>query len=326
MENQDNGRWLLLIHQIPPKPAYLRVKIWRRLQRLGAVAIKNSVYALPKTDQTQEDFQWVLREVIEGGGDGTLCEARLVDGITDDQVEEIFQAARSADYGQIADDARRLAGTLRAKGKLNRERRPQTEIEIERLKRRLDEAVAIDFFGAPGREAAAGLVSGLEARIRGSRTTPSSESGNKIRENLRGKTWVTRKGIHVDRMATAWLVRRFIDPDARIKFVPAKGYIPLVDEVRFDMFEAEFTHEGDRCSMEVLLAGTGMRDPALVRIAEIVHDIDLKDSKFQREETSGIARLIDGIAMSHKDDDVRLTRAAAMFDDLYENFRRKLRR
>jgi len=326
MENQDNGRWLLLIHQIPPKPAYLRVKIWRRLQRLGAVAIKNSVYALPKTDQTQEDFQWVLREVIEGGGDGTLCEARLVDGITDDQVEEIFQAARSADYGQIADDARRLAGTLRAKGKLNKERRPQTEIEIERLKRRLDEAVAIDFFGAPGREAAAGLVSGLEARIRGSRTTPSSESGNKIRENLRGKTWVTRKGIHVDRMATAWLVRRFIDPDARIKFVPAKGYIPLVDEVRFDMFEAEFTHEGDRCSMEVLLAGTGMRDPALVRIAEIVHDIDLKDSKFQREETSGIARLIDGIAMSHKDDDVRLTRAAAMFDDLYENFRRKLRR
>jgi len=326
MENQDNGRWLLLIHQIPPKPAYLRVKIWRRLQRLGAVAIKNSVYALPKTDQTQEDFQWVLREVIEGGGDGTLCEARLVDGITDDQVEEIFQAARSADYGQIADDARRLAGTLRAKGKLNKERRPQTEIEIERLKRRLDEAVAIDFFGAPGREAAAGLVSGLEARIGGSRTTPSSESGNKIRENLRGKTWVTRKGLHVDRMATAWLVRRFIDPDARIKFVPAKGYIPLVDEVRFDMFEAEFTHEGDRCSMEVLLAGTGMRDPALVRIAEIVHDIDLKDSKFQREETSGIARLIDGIAMSHKDDDVRLTRAAAMFDDLYENFRRKLRR
>ena len=326
MEKQDNGRWLLLIHQIPPKPSYLRVKIWRRLQRLGAVAIKNSVYALPKTDQTREDFQWVLREVIEGGGDGTLCEARLVDGITDDQVEELFQAARTADYGQIADDVRRLAGTLPAKGKLNEERRPKVEVEIARLKRRLDEVVAIDFFGAPGREAAAGLVSGIEARIRGSKTTPaSSESSTNIREDLRGKTWVTRKGIHVDRMATAWVVRRFIDPDARIKFVPAKGYTPLADEVRFDMFEAEFTHQGDNCSMEVLLARTGIRDPGLVRIAEIVHDIDLKDSKFQREETSGIARLIDGIAMSHKDDDVRLTRAAAIFDDLYENFRRKLR-
>ena len=326
MEKQDNARWLFLIHQIPPKPSYLRVKISRRLQRLGAVAIKNSVYALPKSDQTREDFQWVLREVIEGGGDGTLCEAHLVDGITDDQVEELFQAARTADYGQIADDARRLAGTLRTKSKLSEERRPQLEVELARLKRRLGEVVAIDFFGAPGREAAGGLVSGIESRVRGSKTSlTSSESRTKIREDLRGKTWVTRKGIHVDRMATAWVVRRFINPDARIKFVPAKGYTPLEDEVRFDMFEAEFTHEGDNCSMEILLARTGIRDRGLVRIAEIVHDIDLKDSKFQREETSGIARLIDGIAMSQKDDDVRLSRAAAIFDDLYENFRRKLR-
>ena len=327
MEEQDHGRWLLLIHQIPPKPSYLRVKIWRRLQRLGAVAIKNSVYALPKSDQTREDFQWILREVIEGGGDGTLCEARLVDGITDDQVEELFQAARTADYGQIADDVRRLTRTLPAKAKVNEERRPQLEVEIARIKKRLDEVVAIDFFGAPGREAAAGLVSGIEARVCGGKTSrPTSESEPKILENLRGKTWVTRKGIHVDRMATAWVVRRFIDPEAKLKFVPAKGYAPLANEVRFDMFEAEFTHEGDCCSMEVLISRVGIDDPGLVPIAEIVHDIDLKDSKFQRQETSGIARLIDGIAMSHKDDDVRLSRAAAIFDDLYEYFRRKFRK
>jgi hypothetical protein len=326
MREADDARWLLLIHQIPPKPNYLRVKIWRRLQRLGAVAIKNSVYALPKSDQSREDFQWVLREIAEGGGDGTLCEARLIDGMTDDQVEVLFQAPRTADYWQIAEDARRVAKTLPAKGKLDERRRPQLELDFARLKRRLDEAVAIDFFGAPGREAANGLLSGIEARVRGSKNSPaSSEGGTKISQDLRGKTWVTRKGIHVDRMATAWVVRRFIDPDAAIKFVPAKGYAPVADDVRFDMFEAEFTHEGDRCSMEVLLARTGIRDPAVVRIAEIVHDIDLKDSKFQREETAGIARLIDGIAMSHKDDNVRLSRAAAIFDDLYENFRRKLR-
>lgn len=323
MENQDHGRWLLLIHQIPPKPSYLRVKIWRRLQRLGAVAIKNSVYALPKSDQTQEDFQWVLREVIEGGGDGTLCEARLVDGITDDQIEELFQAARTADYGQIADDARRLAVALPAKGKLNQEPRPQVEVEIARLKRRLDEVVAIDFFGAPGREAAGGLVSGIETRLRGNKTIPSHENGNKIREDLRGKTWVTRKGIHVDRMASAWLVRRFIDPQADFKFVPAKGYKPLAGEVRFDMFEAEFTHLGDRCTMEVLLDRTAINDAAVRVIAEIVHDIDLKDSKFEHPETPGIERLVAGIAMSHRDDEARLTRGAAVFDDLYEYFRRK---
>jgi hypothetical protein len=324
MSESNDGRWLLLIHQIPPKPNYLRVKIWRRLQRLGAVAIKNSVYALPKNDQTREDFHWVLREIIEGGGDGTLCEARLVDGVTDDQVEALFQSARETDYGQIAQDARRVAKTLRARGKLVKEDNPQVQQDIARLKRRLDEVVAIDFFGAPGREAATGLVRGIEARLPGSKATPrSSEDGKGLRENLIGKTWVTRKGIHVDRMASAWLVRRFIDQTARVKFVPAKGYKPLINEIRFDMFEAEFTHEGDRCTLEVLIARLGLNDPALTPIAEIVHDIDLKDSKFERQETSGIERLIAGIAMAHKDDETRLARGTAVFDDLYEYFSRK---
>lgn len=318
------SRWLLLIHQIPPKPDYFRVKIWRRLQRLGAVAIKNSVYALPKSDQAREDFQWVLREIIEGGGDGTLCEARLVDGVTDDQVAALFQAARSADYGQISDDARRLAKTLPAKGKLDEKRRPQVELDMTRLKRRLNDIVAVDFFGAPGREAADGLISGIETRLRGSKGRPLSlEHGKTHRETLRGKTWVTRKGIHVDRMASAWLVRRFIDPEAVFKFVPAKGYKPLPDEVRFDMFEAEFTHVGDRCTMEVLLDCTAIGDTAARVIAEIVHDIDLKESKFEHPETSGIERLVTGIALSHRDDEARLTRGAAVFDDLYEYYRRK---
>jgi len=124
-------------------------------------------------------------------------------------------------------------------------------------------------------------------------------------------------------MASAWLVRRFIDPDARFKFVPAKGYRPLADEIRFDMFEAEFTHEGDRCTMEVLIDRTGIENRALRSIAEIVHDIDLKDAKFEQPETPGIERLIAGIAMAHKDDETRLSRGAAVFDDLYEYYRRR---
>jgi hypothetical protein len=324
MQESDNGRWLLLIHQIPLKPNYLRVKIWRRLQRLGAVAIKNSVYALPNNDQTREDFQWVLREIVEGGGDGTLCEARLVDGVTDDQVEALFQSARAADYGQIAEDARRLAETLPAKGTFGEKRGPQLEHDIVRLKRRLDEVVAIDFFGAPGREAAGGLVSGIESRMRGGKAGLTSfESRTTLRKNLSGKTWVTRKGIHVDRMASAWLVRRFIDQDVKFKFVLAKGYKPLAGEIRFDMFEAEFTHVGDRCTMEVLIERVAIQDPALTLIAEIVHDIDLKDSKFGHPETPGIERLIAGIAMSHKDDEIRLSRGTAVFDDLYEYFSKK---
>src|SRR5512132_1611959 len=192
---QDSeGRWLLLIHQIPPKPDYFRVKIWRRLQRLGAVAIKNSVYALPKNDQTQEDFQWVLREIVEGGGEASLCEARFVEGLSDDQVEGLFQVARGAEYGEIAEEARRLAEIPLPNGQIEETRRTQLEIDLARLKRRLGEVVAIDFFGALGREAAEGLVSGVEARLLEKR------SGKKIvsaaitrREDYQGKTWVTRK-------------------------------------------------------------------------------------------------------------------------------------
>jgi len=324
MNNSNEGRWLLLIHQLPPKPDYFRVKVWRRLQRLGAVAIKNSVYVLPKNDQTQEDFQWVLREIVEGGGEASLCEARFVEGLSDDQVEALFQAARGTEYDQVAEEARRLAETPLPDRQVEETRRTQSEVDLARLKRRLAELVAIDFFGAPGREAAEGLVSGVEARMRDKRLGKQIMStAVSRREDFQGKTWVTRKGIYVDRMASAWFIRRFIDSGARFKFVPAKGYNPLSGELRFDMFEAEFTHEGDRCTLEVLIERTGLNDPALSPIAEIVHDIDLKDSKYSRQETAGIDRLIAGIAMANKDDETRLARGAAVFDDLYEYFKRK---
>lgn len=323
-EKELEGRWLLLIHQIPPKPNYFRVKIWRRLQRLGAVAVKNSVYVLPKSDQAQEDFQWILREIVEGGGEATLCEARFVEGLSDEQIEEMFQAARISDYHQISEEARRIGKSLPANLRAEDDRRGQAETDVDRLKRRLAEVVSIDFFGAPGREAAEGLISGLEAQLHpiGSDTRSATPAKARL-EELHGRTWVTRKGIHVDRMASGWLIRRFIDPEARFKFVPARGYKADAGELCFDMFEAEFTHEGDRCTFEVLIGRLGLTDPALRPIAEMVHDIDLKDSKFGRQETAGVDRLIAGIAMAHKDDETRLSRASAMFDDLYEYFRRK---
>ena len=321
---ESEARWLLLIHQIRPKPDYFRVKIWRRLQRLGAVAIKNSVYVLPKSDQTQEDFQWVLREIVAGRGDASLCEARFVDGLSDEEVEALFQTARSTEYREIAEAARRLNKLPSPKGSVTEGRRPQIEIELIKLKRRLADVVAIDFFGAQGRETADGLITGIEARMNKKRPEKQvAASATLFLDDLRGKTWVTRKGIYVDRMASAWFIRRFVDPGARFKFVPPKGYKPVSGELRFDMFEAEFTHEGDRCTLEVLIERVGRQDPALNRIAEIVHDIDLKDSKFGRHETPGIEQVIAGIAMAHKDDEARLNRSSAVFDDLYEYLKRK---
>jgi hypothetical protein len=140
---------------------------------------------------------------------------------------------------------------------------------------------------------------------------------------VQGRVWVTRKGIHVDRIASAWLIRRFIDPDARFKFVPARGYRPATHELRFDMFEADFTHEGDRCTFEVLVQRFGLKDLALGPIAEIVHDIDLKDDKFARADTEGVARVIAGLALAHREDDERLEHGSSLFEHLYHYFRRK---
>ncbi|HVM79443.1 MAG TPA: chromate resistance protein ChrB domain-containing protein [Stellaceae bacterium] len=307
--------WLLLMHQLPPEPAYFRVKIWRRIQGLGAVALKNSVYALPSRDDTREDFQWILREIAAGGGEGTLVEARLVDGFTDEELEALFQAARDADYQEIAEEARTFARDLdQAKGRVD------ADAALRRLRRRIATVAAIDFFGATGRLTTEGLISALEERLGGE--TPAAAPTPPLAD-FRGRVWVTRQGVHVDRIASLWLVRRFVDPAARVKFVPPKGYRPEPGEIRIDMFEAEFTHEGDRCTFEVLLDRLGLTKPALTAIGEIVHDIDLKDAKFEREETAGVAHLIAGLCMAERDDETRLARGFQLFDDLHTYFRRK---
>src|SRR5262249_28625708 len=281
---------------------------------MGAVAIKNSVYVAPKNDETQEDFEWLLREIVKGGGDASICEARFIEGLEDDGVEALFNAARESDYRQLADDARAVAARASSREAV------QTDVEAARLRRRLAAVGAIDFFGAAGREIAEGLVSDLEQQAT-SRSAPALRTPRLA--DLRGRTWVTRKGVHIDRIASVWLVRRFVDEQATFKFVPARGYRPEPGEVRFGMVQADFTHDGDRCTFEVLVTPLALDDAALEPIAQIVHDIDLKDEKFGRPEAIGIDHLIAGIAMAHREDEERLARGAAVFDDLPEYFRRK---
>ncbi|HJV97069.1 MAG TPA: chromate resistance protein ChrB domain-containing protein, partial [Albitalea sp.] len=219
---------------------------------------------------------------------------------------------------------RALAATLTATA--STDSRAEAKAQLARLKTRHAQIIALDFFGADGREAVDGLITSLEAALT-EETMPEQSKEPASRhagiEDLKDRVWVTRQGVHVDRIACAWLIRRFIDERATFKFVPPRGYTPEPGELRFDMFEAEFTHEGDRCSFEVLLARSGLDDPALTAIAEIVHDIDLKDGKFGREEASGIKMLIAGICADTRDDNQRLIRGAAIFDDLYAVFRRK---
>jgi hypothetical protein len=313
-------RWLLLIHQLPAKPAYLRVKTWRRLQSIGAVAIKNAVYALPATEQTQEDLEWLRRDIQQAGGEAVICEARLIDGLTDADVRALFNAARDNDYTEIADELRALNARL---DKGHAESPDELRALFKRLKSRHALNVAIDFFGASGREVSDGLIGALETGLEESGVEDRDSSANPSMMNLTGRIWVTRQGVHVDRIACSWLIRKFIDPTASIKFVLPREYQHIPGELRFDMFDGEFTHEGDRCSYEVLMARAGLDDPALAAIGEIVHDIDLKEEKFGREETAGVKALINGICSGTHDDEQRIARGSAILDDLYTGFLRK---
>jgi hypothetical protein len=322
--------WLMLIHQLPAKPAYARVKVWRRLQALGAVTVKNAVYALPANGEAREDFAWLAKEIVESGGEALVCEAALVEGLSDAELQALFDKARDEDYARIAAEARELAA--QQDGNAADDKLAEIASQIGRLRKQLDAIVAIDFFGAEGRATAQGLVSQLEAGLmqEGKAVIDKPASAASVGA-LKGRVWVTRQGVQIDRIASAWLIRRFIDDAARFKFVAGTGYKPQPDEVRFDMFEGGFTHRGDRCTFEVLVsevlaaAGSGTPDPALVAIGEIIHDIDLKDDKYRREETAGIRNVIAGIAASQPDDEQRLARGAAMLDDLYGYFAAKRR-
>jgi hypothetical protein len=282
------------------------VKLWRRLQALGAVAVKNAVYALPASAQAQEDFEWALKEIIAADGEGMIVEARLIDGLSDEAVRGLFNSAREVDY-------RALAKELRAVEK----DAPQTQ--IARLRTEAERIAAIDFFGANGREDVEARLAALSVSDAAPvRAATPLVSGS-------GHVWVTRRVVHVDRIGSASLIRRFIDPQASFKFVPAKGYRPRPGELRFDMFEAEFTHEGDHCTFEVLLQRSGLDEPALAAISEIVHDIDLKDGKFARAEAGGIAALVDGLARADISDHERIERGGALFDNLYSLFSNRRR-
>jgi hypothetical protein len=313
------AKWLLLIHQIPPKPDYFRVKVRRRLQRMGAVPLKNSVYVLPSRDDTVEDFRWLLREIVAEGGEASICEAELVEGITQAELEAMFVTEREAKYAVIVAAAQRLGGRDEPPAE-GSDRRSEIETELTRLRHQLEEIGSVDFFAAPARRVAERSIAVVEARLRKA-TGQAGGAAQPGGEEMRGKTWVTRRDVYIDRIASAWLIRRFIDPKARFKFTGAKTYKPKAGELRFDMFEAEYTHEADRCTFETLLQRAGIRDRALRAIGEIVHDIDCKDAKFGREEAPGIAALVRGLARAYPNDAARLERGAAAFDDLYASLR-----
>jgi hypothetical protein len=298
--------WLLFLHQIPPQPAYFRAKVMRRLNQLGAWPVKNSAYLLPLSDEALEDFEWLRSEVEQQGGDAWLFRSEAIGGVSDETIREAFRKLRAPDFTALAESAREFLDAPE-----------MDQSQFRKLKRRHEELRRIDFFGAPGREESERFMSEIERTFTTPRQARAAESAAESAGGYKARTWVTRKGVKVDRIGSAWLIRRFIDPDAKFVFVDPENYRHDGPEIRFDMFEGEFTHRGDLCTFEVLVRLLGERDSALNAVAEVVHDIDLKESKYERPETAGIGVLIDGIGVRHADDLRRVQEGSIIFEALY---------
>ena len=321
---QRSRRWLLFVHQLPSNPSNLRVRTWRRLQQLGAIPLKQAVYVLPDSPNTREDFEWLKTEVKSAGGDATVFAADNVDGWADDALVEEFRRSRQDAYATLARD---LEQALKRKTSRSRDTRaPAAQRPLKIFRERLTTIEAVDFFGSAGRDRVTTLLKQLEDRTSEPRVPAvSSDSSDSVNlDTYQGRLWITRPRPGVDRMASAWLIRRFIDPHARFGFAPDRESAPE-DGVPFDMFGVEFSHQGDGCTFETLCRVFGVKEPAIGRIAAVVHDLDLKDGRFGVPECGTVGAMIEGLQLAYADDEALLTQGMTLFESLYRSFEQSAR-
>lgn len=315
-------RWLLFVHQLPSGPSNLRVRTWRRLQQLGAIPIRQAVYALPDTPSAREDFEWLKTEVKAAGGDVSVFAADHVDAWSDDGLIEEFRRSREVAYTVLARDIEKVLKRAASNRRPSGTRAPAIRRLSEVFRERLSAIEHIDFFGSAGRDRVAALVARLEEHTSGKRerATAAKGTGPADSDQYRGRLWVTRPRPGVDRMASAWLIHRFIDPQARFEFAADRDAVPA-EGVPFDMFGVEFSHQGEGCTFETVCGFFTIQGPAVTRIAAIVHDLDLKDNRFGAPEAATVGHMIDGLQLAHDgDDDALLSQGMALFDSLYRSF------
>jgi hypothetical protein len=306
--------WLCLLFFLPAKRAHARVQAWRRLQRIGAVLLKNSVYALPASQESREDFEWIKHEIVSRGGQAMVLDARAPDALADAEIVAAFRAARHRDFEALQVEARKL---LRIASQPSAGHGSRHLIQgLRRLRERFTEKTAIDFLDAPGRDEVAALLDKLDHLTGRRRTMDASRVAASELSGYRDKVWITRARPGVDRMSSAWLIRRFIDPNARFVFGLPSG---VPEAIPFDTFEAEFGHHGSHCTFETFCDRFALADPAVRHIGRIVHDLDLKDTRYEEAETATIGRLVEGLRRARHDDDALLRSGIDVFEALYRS-------
>jgi hypothetical protein len=317
-------RWLLLVHQLPSTPSNLRVRTWRRLRQLGAVAVKQAAYVLPDSPPAREDFEWLKGEIEAAGGEASVFAADSVDGRSDDEIIEEFRRSREESYGKLGQEIERALRRVSKSRSPRRRPSVSSRRRVEELERRLTDIESVDFFGSGGRDRVVSLLNRLKIETAGGPVAVMDSDAGARREEYRGRLWVTRPRPGIDRMASAWLIRRFIDSDARFTFAEDLASVPR-DGVPFDMFGVELSHLGDRCTFETLQKKFGVEDAVVDRLAAIVHDLDLKDARFGAPETPAVGALIDGLQKLYADDDSLLAQGAIVFEALYRGLQQAAR-
>jgi hypothetical protein len=299
--------WLLLLARLPATHKTERVAIWRKLKKSGAIQIQTSTYVLPDESARYETFQWLSQHIRNAGGDATLIRAREIEGLPNEKLIELFNSARAKEYAALRERIRSLTD--------RRTRSSAFTDRLDRFRKQLREIKQTDFFNSPKAQDVEMLLQNLE------RTQSASNAGPKIdHRNFRAKLWLTRPRPEIDRVGSAWLIRKFIDPKAKFIFAPRPDANRRA--VSFDMLDGDFSHQGDDCTFETLVKQFRIHDGRVRKIAEMIHDADLNDDKFQRNECIGIDRVLKGWGREGISDQEILRRGFQCFDALYEFLRR----
>ena len=309
---------LLLLVGVPPTPSSLRVRVWRRLRSLGAVSLKRSAYLLPDTPERYEDFQWLAQEIQREGGEATLIRVQQIENVGPADVLRLFHEPRDQDYRRLAVRYRKALQSLDRKSAAKDAR---LQDELARLAKDHERIRDVDFFDAPVGAEVRRLEEAIAMRARRPETVRREERPTLDLGTLRGRRWVTRPRPHIDRIASAWLIKRFIDTEAQFVFASPAEFPK--DAVPFDAPGVELSHHGEDCTFETLLKRARLRDRRLVRLAEIVHEADLRDGKFPHEEARGIDVAIRALLAASPDDAHVLAQGLSLFEGLYATTPRK---
>ena len=317
--NQTSGETLLLLLVgLPPTPSSLRVRVWRRLRTLGAVPLKRSAYLLPDTPERYEDFQWLAQEIQREGGEATLIRVQQIENVGPEAVRRLFHEPRDQDYRQLAARYRKLLQGLDRKAAAPSPRLTAQLAELAKEHQRIRD---IDFFGAPGGAEVRRLEEVIAMRTRRSEPVVRETKPTIDLSAVRGRRWVTRPRPHVDRVASAWLIKRFIDPEAVFVFANPAEF--PADAIPFDAPNVALSHQGEDCTFETLIKRARLRDRRLARLAEVVHEADLRDGKYPRDEARGIDVAVRALLAASPDDDRVLEQGMQLFEGLYATTSRK---